>query len=385
MHNLFFFYSSLVGLPLLGYIIRQLAPRAIIFYSHQFITWIAIPSLVLTSVTYHDLYPNFWLAPLVALVTVLVSTIFTLITIDLDKIDEKIRLLWRSHRLSNVSTNAAMSHQLQIIHNSHHKKLVHTVWTDGMQASFLMFGLMGNTNYIAFAIISLILLSSHWLGSLTHVVLFDIFSYIFGILTFISIIKIRHNIEQQIEIHPHRINKQLIINIFKEVKVYLLKNQIFCNIVISFAAGILISFFIDLISLINTNNQQNNFLGFINLASLTNIILRAKTLIVYIYLLCLGIQFSSVKHKFLFKSIFMCLLNRALVLPIIMAALLIMCDVSPWLMIPFLIQVNMPCRFSDLQLQKTYKLVPEFINSSNSIGSILLIFTIPIWVSLYYL
>ncbi|MDX2256316.1 MAG: hypothetical protein NW214_12440 [Pseudanabaenaceae cyanobacterium bins.39] len=357
----------------------MLLPKAIAFYSHKFITWIAIPILVLTSVDYQELYTNFWLAPLIAIIAVLVSAAISLIAIDLDKIDEKIRLLLRSHKFSNISgVNLGINHHqgtsTSHSHTHSHKKLVHTLWTENMQDSFLASSLIGNTNYIAFAIISLIVISSNTKDSLTYPILFDISSYILGIFIFILFVQTREN---QKRTQGQNITQEL-TKAFNKTKLHLLNNQVFVNIIVCFLIGTVISFGVSF----NGNNQ-----GFFQekLQGLVNITITIKTLIVYLYLIGLGTQFSTNKYKFAFKSIFMFLISKALIVPIMIGALLIMMEINPLLMLPLLIQVAMPPKLLDPQLSKDYKLLPEFINSVSSVGAITVMFVVPIWVSLYYL
>jgi predicted permease len=392
MRDLFYLYASLIGFPLLGYALRQVLPKYAITYAHQFITFVAMPFLIITSISISEFIDDLWLVPMISLITIAIGGIFGLIAIDVSKVNENIRTLLHSSKLIKaLDTNVyrrqniadySTDHSLKNTREKLLKKNLskQTSWHLNLQSDFMIATTVSNGGYIAFPII-LLMLNNSYPHYFTIAVLCDLCSNMVGIYILLKIIeknsdRISRNLDSSLDLnidkiygHNDYLNQSTgkIIGKTKNLNLSKFLNTLFNDrfkiILGSFLIGTIFSIFIK--------------------DDLPNVILQSKSLIIQLYLIAIGMQVSLSKYKFYPSQITSCLAVKMLATPVVIVAILSFLGIDKWLAITILILVAMPPLLLDSQIYKEHGLPVEFQVGCNSTGLIFLGFTLPLWIALH--
>ncbi len=392
MRSLFYLYASLIGFPLLGYMLRRILPKYSITYAYQFITFVAMPFLIITSVSASHFIDDLWLAPLVSVIAIAIGGIFGLIAIDISKINENIRTLLYSNKLINAPDVNVYNRQNIADESINHffknakkrllkkNSLKQTSWHPNLQSNFLISAAINDSGYIAFPIV-LLFLNNSYSHYFTIAVIYNLCSAFIGIYILLKILE--QNLDQlssnqtsdllldsdKIDGYPDRSNlsirkslKKINYLDFSEFLNAITKGN-FKIILGSLVVGIVISIFI-----------KND---------LPNIILQAKPLIIQLYLVAIGMQINLSKYKFYPSQVTSCLIVKMLAVPIVIAAILAFLGLDRWIATTILIMVAMPPLLIDYQICKVHGLAVEFQVGCHSTGLILLGLTVQLWIALF--
>ncbi|MBD2178193.1 AEC family transporter [Pseudanabaena sp. FACHB-1998] len=333
MNDLFLFYATLIGFPTIGYILKTLFPIYFSNYTYQFAVWIATPTLVFTSYR-NNILSDFWTIPFIAITAIVISTIFVYIIIDLGCINERI------HLLSN--TNKVNQNFNFITHTSPRLSSLITPKNSETQASLIINGVIGNTSYIAFPII-LLVLDSTQTQYFTWGVIFSLFNSTL-VSYFLLMISYRF--------HNEKLDFESLTTPIKSI----FRNQIFWALLI----GYLVNIFMPLDKLEGSINQ-------------------VRYLIICINLIAIGAQLSFSKSKLNWNQSFTILLVKMLITPLVISALFLLLNITSFPTIIILLQVAMPPLLLSKEIYKQSNLSKNFNISAHSIGFVLLAFTVPIW------
>jgi len=375
MNRLILVYITLAVYPLLGYIMRYIMPKYVVHYAYQFIVWIATPLLVISSVSIKGLVNELWTVPIIALIAIVIGAVFSLIAIDLNRLNERILvLLSGSINKLNVSSNSKNKPDPQYI-----------TWINNLNSSFLIGGMLGNTSYIAFPII-ILSLASEQIQYFIWAVIFDICS---SFLTLCSIPVIAHFIHNQ-SLKPQTFLKpikniflnpifwSLLIGIFlsnfnlpDELKD--LPNQV-RNIIVPLC---LIAIGMQ-INLPRTGVNRNNRLSSYNLQSIEARNRRNQDKeSVYPIFNEYYLNSSSISQSTT------CLLIKMLAVPLVMAAVLLSLRIDNSPILVMMLQIATPPLLISSDISKEYNLYRDFNMAVNSIGCIVLVATVPILLSIF--
>jgi predicted permease len=298
--------------------------------------WIATPTLVITSYK-NNILNDFWIIPFISLTAIIVSTIFVWIIIDLGYINERIRLLSNTSKvIQNLDFKTHISTGLSSLVTGKNNEI---------QSSLIINGVIGNTSYVAFSII-LLVLDSTQTQYFTWAVIFNLFNS-----TLISYILIMISCR----FHDQKLDYKLLVNPIKA----LCKNQVFWALVL----GYFISIFIPFDRLEGSINQ-------------------VRYLIICMSLVAIGTQLSFPKSKLIWSKAFMILLVKMLITPLVISALLIFLNITSFPTIIILLQVAMPPLVLSKDVYKQSNLSTNFNIAAHSIGCALLVLTVPFWVVL---
>jgi predicted permease len=385
----------MIGFLLIGYMLRRVLPKYAMTYAHRFITFVAMPFLIITSVSGSQLIEHLWLAPLISVVAIAIGGIFALIAIDISKINENVRTLWHSSKLIDVLdanahyhniANNSISHSSRSSRQKPFKKSLsqQTLWHSKLQPIFLIAASKNNGGYIAFPII-LLLLNNNYSQYFTVAVISDLFSVVIGIYVLLKILK--YDLYKTSDNQSYDPNSDIYVidrhDIYPDMSttktgkkisdldtksdfnkfLYSLTGSNFKVILGSLIVGIIINIFI-----------KND---------LPNIILQSKSLMIQMYLIALGIQMNFSRWKFYPSQVTSCLVVKMLAMPMAIAAFLAFLGLDKLMAITILIMVAMPPLLTDSQICKQYGLPVEFQVSCYSTGLIIMAFTLPLWMALF--
>jgi len=374
MHRLIFVYITLIVYPLIGYIMRYILPRYVVHYAYQFIILIATPLLVITSISIKGLVNELWTVPIIALMPIVIGAVFSLIVIDLNRLNERILvLLSGSINKLNVSSNSKNKPDPQYI-----------TWINNLNSSFLVGGMLGNTSYIAFPII-LLSLASDQVQYFIWAVLFDLCS---SSLTLFSIAVVAYFI------HSQPLTLQICLKPLKNI----FFNPIFWSLII----GIVLSNFNFPDELKDFPNQTRNIIIPLSLIAIGMQINLPKTGIKRNRLSSYSLQSAGGTSKRnhdkdavypIFNEYYLnsrsisqstiCLILKMFVVPIVMAAFLLSLRIDNLPILVIMLQVAMPPLLISGNISKEYKLYPDFNMAVNSIGCIVLVMIVPILSTLF--
>lgn len=398
MRNLFYLYATLIGFPVIGYMLRRVMPKYAISYAHQFVTFVAMPFLIITSVSASHFIDDLWLAPLISIIAIAVGVILGLIAIDISKINENIRTLLYSNKLINVLDANAYHRQSIVVKSPNHSSRIpkqksstknpskQTSWYPNLQSNFLIAATTSNGGYIAFPIILLLLDHNHY-QYFAITVIYDLCSAAIGGYVLLKILdksfyKLPPSQTNALGLDNDRINHAFspikAINntdgILKKID-FIDLNCDFRKIIDAFVSGkskiILSSLIIGIIFSIFIKN------------GLPNIILQTKSLMIYLYLIAIGMQINLSKYKFYPSQITSCLIIKMLLIPIVIAAFLAFLETDKLIATTILIMVSMPPLLIDHQVCKEHGLAVEFQVGCHSTGLVLLGLTVPLWITLF--
>jgi predicted permease len=361
---------AIAGWLLMGYALIYILPKPVVNYARRFIDWIGIPVLVITSTSVSNLAVGILIVPLVALTTIAIGAIFSLIAIDLGKENERILALSNANKsIDKLDANLDLG-------NSHISK--HSILSSNIQASFLISGLIGNARYISFPIILMCIPLSQT-QYFTWVVIFDI---LIGTFSLYLIAIVTSFIHKQNFIFQSGIN--LVINIFQ--------NKIFWSLII----GLILNSFTMSDSLKDFYNQIRSLtipLVFIAVGmqiKLPNIkfnksVIRSLSNRNRIH----RRRANSDTKDFLISNDFWantnslnlvntCLFIKMLLLPLVMAGFLISLNFKDLPIFAILLQIAMPPLLIDREICEKYNLSQDFNSAANYIGWLALAITFPI-------
>ena len=374
MNRLTLVYITLAVYPLLGYIMRYILPKYAVHYAYQFIVWTATPILVITSISVKGIVSELWTVPIIALTAIVIGAVFSLIAIDINRLNERIlMLLSGSINKLNVSSNSKNKPDSQYV-----------TWVNNLNSSFLIGGMLGSTSYIAFPII-ILSLASDQIHYFIWAVIFDICS---RFLTLCSIPVIAHFI------HNQPVTLQ---TFFKPIK------NLFLNPILwSFFIGIFLSNFNLPDELKDLPNQTRNLIiplcliaiGMqINLPSTGTKRNRLSS-----YMLQ-SIETGSTRNKekrtmyTIFNEYYLnsrsitqcgiCLLIKMIAVPLVISAFLLSLRIDNLPILVIMLQVAMPPLIISTDISKEYELYQDFNVAVNSIGCIVLIAIVPILLTLF--
>lgn len=326
-------FAMFVGYLAIGYILRQFLSKNILVYVPQFINWIGIPILVVTSVKFSSLVNELWIVPVIAVVTVVVGVIFSAIAIDLSENNERTDKLLHSAKIINEFTIDHYSKNTSSLSNK--------IKNNDFRFNFLIEATLGNTHSIAFPLI-LLSLSSYQISYFTWAVIFDLCSNLVGL----YFIYIANHV-----IHKKNLTSQIYLEPIKN----LFASKIFWSLVIGL------------------------FLSTIPLSSpLENIVNQSRNLIIPMCLIASGMQINPPKTIVKKNPIIKCLIIKMLIIPLVMAALLLALPIKDLPIFVLLLQISMPPLLMDDLICKEYNLSQDFNFALNSIGCAVLGLTVPI-------
>jgi len=374
MHRLILVYITLAVYPLIGYIMRYIMPKYVVHYAYQFIVWIATPLLVISSVSVKGLVNELWTVPIIALIAIVIGAVFSLIAIDLNRLNERILvLLSGSINKLNVSSNSKNKPDPQYI-----------TWINNLNSSFLVGGMLGNTSYIAFPII-ILSLTSEQIQYFIWAVIFDLCS---SSLTLCSIAVVAYFI------HSQPLTLQVCLKPLKNIFL----SPIFWSLII----GIVVSNFNFPDELKGLPNQTRNIIIPLCLIAIGMQINLPKVGIKSNRLSSYSLQ--SVKSASrrnqdkaavypIFNEYYLnsrsvsqstiCLFIKMFAVPLVMAAFLLSLRIDNLPILVIMLQVAMPPLLISSNISKEYDLYRDFNMAVNSIGCIVLVATVPILLSIF--
>lgn len=395
MRNLFYLYATLIGFPVAGYMLRRVLSKYAISYAHQFITFVAMPFLIITSVSASNFIDDLWLAPLISIIAIAIGGILGLIAIDISKINENTRTLLYSNKLINVLDANAYHRQSIVAKSPNNSSRIpkqkpstknpskQTSWHPNLQSNFLIAATTSNGGYIAFPIILLLLDHNHY-QYFAITVIYDLCSAAVGGYVLLKILdksfyKLPHSQTSTLSLDIDKTNHIYCPSTSVNNRVSVLKktdfNCDFRKLLDNFVSGkskiILSSLIVGIIFSVFIKN------------GLPNIILQTKSLMIYLYLTAIGMQINLSKYKFYPSQITSCLIIKMLLIPIVIAAFLAFLETDKLIATTILIMVSMPPLLIDHQLCKEYGLAVEFQVGCHSTGLVLLGLTVPLWITLF--
>ena len=374
MHRLILVYITLAVYPLLGYIMRYILPKYAVHYACQFVIWAAAPILVITSISVKGLVSELWTVPIIAIIAIVIGAVFSFISIDLNKLNERILvLLSGSINKLNVSSNSKNKPDPQ-----------YTAWVNNLNSSFMLGGMLGSNSYIAFPII-ILSLASDQMQYFIWAAIFDVCS------SFLALCSIPLT---TYFIHNQSVTPQTFLKPIKNIFL----NPIFW----SFFIGLFISNFNLPDELKDLPNQIRNVvipLCLISIGMQINLPIIGNRRSRSSYYALQSGETESKRNKEkrpvypMFNEYYLnsrsitqstvCLLIKMVVVPAVVAAFLLSLRIDNLPILVIMLQVAMPPLLINNDISKEYDLYRDFNMAVNSIGCIVLVVIVPILLTLF--
>ncbi|WP_017325522.1 AEC family transporter [Synechococcus sp. PCC 7336] len=321
-------YTPLIGWTVFGAILGRQLPKIVPKYIGLFLFWIGVPISTIAFMHDADLSGIILMVPATAWVAILVGAGFALLWIDLELNEERVRQLTEGLNLPAEASEADSS-----------------AWPGTTRGSFLLAMMVGNTGYIGFPVILNLLGQEYFSWAL----LYDFLGTDFGVQVLGVAIAARYG--------SRHLNRGAIARVFRGL---LLENPAL------WALGVGL-----LLRSVQFPNPVESSLNFFAWS------------IVSLALILIGMKLGQLRSIEKFGQAIPTVSIKMLLVPLVVGTALMFFDVTEQQRLAMVLQMGMPPAFGTLVLAEAYNLDRDLAVSALAMGTVVLLFTLPIWLLLF--
>lgn len=322
-------YTQLGGLVLLGFILGSKLPKAVPTYLGQFLFWIGVPISILAFLRQTDLSGAIWLAPIFAWLAIILGAAGAWCWICLVRGEKRAEEAEEAGREKPLTTR----HSFVATHPSS--------WSKPTQGSFLLAAMVGNTGYIGYPVALAVVGTKYFAWALFYDLLGSTLgAYGLGVILAARFGKGVNNSRQ--------LAQAILIN----------------PALWSFGLGLVFRQ-IPLPHLAELSLQK---LGWI---------------VVSLALVLIGMRLQKLNSWHSLPKASISLAIKMLLVPLILGSCLSLFGITGAPRLVIVLQMAMPPAFATLVIAEAYDLDRDLAVTALAIGSIGLLFTLPIWLSLF--
>jgi predicted permease len=336
VENLIKLYIPLIGWTLLGwsigkFLIGTLLPKNISAYLGKALFMFGVPISIVAFLRKTDLSGGIWIAPLTAWIAIAVGAAFAWTWIDLGVSDERLRAIAQG-------LNPALEGPKTV-------GVTTSKWSQPTQGSFMLAMMCGNTGYLGFPCVLGLVGEDYFAWALFYDLLGSAIAvYVVGV----ALASYFGSSDQEQE--------SVLQRTFKATR----NNPAFWSLL--FGLGFR---YVPLPEPIETT------------------LYNAAWTVVQISLVLIGIKLSELKTLGKLKRASTCLLIKMLLVPLVVGTGLMFFGIDGPPRLVMVLQMSMPPSFATLVIAQAYHLDQDLAVTSLALGSIILLFTLPIWVWLF--
>ncbi len=325
-------YAKLIGYTLLGFCLGKFLPKVIPTYLGRFLLFIGIPVSIISFLRKTDLSGAIVIAPITAWAAVLVGGGLAWIWIDLGLSDERFNKISRgvASKQSALSIDTTLKQE--------------TAWSGSTQGSFMLAMTMGNTAFMGYPVTLALAGQEYFVWALFY----DVFGSIIALYS--AGIGVASHYGSLSSGTQNRTNP--LLSIAKTPALW------------SLPIGIGLKF---------VNVPPVIVSGMSSIAFIT----------VSVSLVMLGMQLSQLTALRNIRKALTCLSIKMLLTPLVVGTGLMFFGITGKNQLAMVLQMGMPPAFATLAIAKSYNLDPDLTVTTLALGSVLLLFTIPIWLLLF--
>jgi malate permease and related proteins len=340
MDNLIQLYTTLIGWVLSGLVLgRYVVPKKTSLYIGKFLFWFGVPLLIVASLRGRDLAGGVLIAPATAWIAILVGAAFAWIWIDLGVTDERLKSFSSGIKFVDRSSGVLAVGDGTVTRASS--------WSKPTQGSFLLAMMVGNTGYMGYPVILSIVGKEYF----AYAVFYDLLGSTLGAYGLGVAIAAYYGTSAS-----DRDRKIWWINIFDR----LLRNPALWSLFLG-------------LSISN-----------IKFPEVADQILKTASMpVVPLSLVMIGLQLSQLSSIRKWGQALTCLLIKMLLVPLVVGTGLMFFGVTGAPRLVMVLQMAMPPAFATLVIAQAYDLDKDLAVTSLALGSVGLLFTLPIWIWLF--
>jgi hypothetical protein len=329
-------YTQLGGLVLLGFILGSKLPKAVPTYLGQFLFWIGVPISILAFLRQTDLSGAIWLAPIFAWLAIILGAAGAWCWICLVRGKRKEA---RGEKRAEEAQEAGGEKPLTTCHSfvATHS----SPWSKPTQGSFLLAAMVGNTGYIGYPVALAVVGTKYFAWALFYDLLGSTLgAYGLGVIL------------------AARFGKG--VNNYKQLAQAILINPALW----SFSLGLVFRQ-IPLPDLAELSLQK---LGWT---------------VVSLALILIGMRLQKLNSWHSLPKASISLAIKMLLVPLILGSCLSLFGITGAPRLVIVLQMAMPPAFATLVIAEAYDLDRDLAVTALAIGTIGVLFTLPIWLSLF--
>jgi len=339
---IFSLYARLITWILLGLILGRSLPKHIPKQLAKFLFFVGTPLTTVIFMQRANLSGQVLIAPLTAWIAILVGAALAWVWIDLGINDERIK---------------AAAYGLDALTNPDDaRELAKTAWSDPTQGSFLLAMMIGNTGFLGFPVVLSLVGSEHFAWALFYDILGNAMgSNLAGIAIashFGNQNGTHYNSHQNGHKPSHRRKIEPIIAILKNPSLW------------AFGVGFMLRYVYIPVPV-------------------GDVMQAAGWAVINVFLILIGMQLSGLASWHNLKQSLTCLSIKMLFTPLIVGTGLMFFGVTGAPRLLMVLLMGMPPGFGTTLLAETYGLDRELAVTTVAAGCGILLFTIPLWMSLF--
>jgi predicted permease len=322
-------YTRLIGWVLAGFILSKFLPKSVTGYLGKLLFFVGAPFSVVAFMRKTTLSGYLAIAPVSAWIALLVGAGLAWIWIDLGLSDE---------RLKNISRGLAIKADSHEQENT----LVQTNWSRPTQGSFLLAMMVGNTGFLGFPVILTLVGAEYFAWGLFYDLSVSLGVQIFGV----ALAAYYGSAERMKNwIDP-------VITVIKNPSLW------------AFVVGAYVK-------TLNLNPQIDQFFQ------------NGAWLVINLFLILIGLQLSRLSSLKNLKQGLTCLSIKMLLTPLVVGTGLMFFGVTGPPRLLLVLLMGMPPAFVTTLYAERYGLDRDLAITTVALGSILILFTIPLWMWLF--
>lgn len=330
-------YTQLGGLVLLGFILGSKLPKAVPTYLGRFLFWIGVPISILAFLRQTDLSGAIWLAPIFAWLAIILGAAGAWCWICLVRGEKRAEEAQEAEEEKPVGAHSraplATRHSFVASHSSS--------WSKPTQGSFLLAAMVGNTGYIGYPVALAVVGTKYFAWALFYDLLGSTLgAYGLGVILAARFGKGVNNSRQ--------LAQAILIN----------------PALWSFGLGLVFRQ-IPLPHLAELSLQK---LGW---------------MVVSLALVLIGMRLQKLNSWHSLPKASISLVIKMLLVPLILGSCLSLFGITGAPRLVIVLQMAMPPAFATLVIAEAYDLDRDLAVTALAIGTIGLLFTLPIWLSLF--
>lgn len=327
-------YARLIGWVLVGFIIGRILPKQASTYLGRFLFFFGTPLSIIAFMRRTTLSGQIVIAPVTAWIAILVGAAFAWVWIDLGVTDERIKAT--AYGLGTPKNlNVGKGEKSNIAHTSS--------WSNPTQGSFLLAMMVGNTAFLGFPIILSIVGSDYFAWALFYDLL--------GTTVGVNVLGVA--------IASYFGKGQGVKGWGGPIKAILRNPALW-----AFISG----FFVRLITLPPEADQA------LQLGAWT---------VITLFLIMIGMQLSKLTSLKNLKQGLTCLSIKMLFTPLVVGTGLMFFGLTGAPRLLIVLMMGMPPAFSTTLFAEAYSLDRDLAVTTVALGSIGILFTIPLWIFLF--